>query len=122
MRVHTPHSSLFAPLNPILKSKCDVANVSMDRYVHVSAADCGSKKRTSDPLERELKVVVGYLMWVLGTALCSSVLLTAEPSYPILSTLSIYPVSIHVIIAVTTVEKLRTMKNSCSIDVSKNCP
>ena len=83
---------------------------------------CGSKKRTSEPLERELNVGVGYLMWVLGTALCSSVLLTAEPSYPILSTLSIYPVSIHVIIAVTTVEKLRTMKNSCSIDVSKNCP
>ena len=59
------------------------ASVSVNRYVHVYAAGCGGQKRASDPLELELKVVVDYLKWVLGNALCSSVLLTTDPSYPV---------------------------------------
>lgn len=54
------------------------ASVSVDRYVRLIV-------EARNPLELELKVVVNYLMWVLGTALCSSVLLTAEPSYPVCS-------------------------------------
>lgn len=39
-------------------------------YVQGSKGACRGQKRALDPLELELQVTVGCLMWVLGTELC----------------------------------------------------
>jgi hypothetical protein len=44
----------------------------MCEYVHLCVATSEVQKRSSDPLEIELQVVVSHLTWVLGTELRSS--------------------------------------------------
>lgn len=45
--------------------------VSVCRYDHISAGACGVQKKLFYPLELQLKAVVSYLTWMLGTKLRS---------------------------------------------------